>query len=229
MHRLALALPFSFPLAFGACQPEPVAPTNPTWADVEPILRGECNHCHGGSAAETGALGGAVFRFDFYDMTPETCGEAVAAMAQPGLARASAGLIAADVTPAFGVPRPRMPPAPARVLADWQRETLQRWAERPVKGAMPADNQAPRLDVRRFPATVNRRLSFVTILSDPDGSSAVGVIKVRDVVFKMDRPGSFAVEIDAATWPAGTHKVTAVLCDGWQTATLEIGEVAVSR
>jgi hypothetical protein len=215
-------------LALG-CEPQPAAPVNPTWADVEPILRGECNHCHGGSAPTTGSVAGAVYRFDFYDLSPEVCGEAMAAMDVPSLARGAASLIRTDVTPPPGVPRPRMPPAPATVLEDWQRETLQRWADRPVKGPAPADNRAPRLEVRRFPASANQQLSFVAVLSDPDGQSAIGVIKVRDAVYKMDRLGSFAVAIDTAAWPAGSHPVTAVLCDGWISTQVEVGVVSVSH
>jgi hypothetical protein len=210
-----------------ACEPAPSAPLNPTWADVEPILRGECNHCHGGSARTTGALGNAVYRFDFYDTTPDVCGEAMVAMDVPALARAAAPLIRSDVTAMPGVPRPKMPPAPAAVLQDWQQQTLQRWAERPVKGPPPADNRPARVEVRRFPATADRQLNFVAVLSDPDGQSAIGVIKVRDVVYKMDRPGSFAVALDTAAWPAGNHPVTAVVCDGWTSAQYEVGQVAI--
>lgn len=216
-------------VAFSGCAPEPVAPLNPTWADVEPILRGECNHCHGGSAPTTASIGGAVYRFDFYDMTTDVCGDAQAAMNVPALARGSASLIQRDVTPVVGVPRPRMPPAPGAVLADWQRETLQRWADRPVKGAAPAGNQPPRLEVQRFPASVNKRLAFVAVLSDPDGQSALGVIKVGGLVYKMDHPGSFDVDFDSSSWPVGQQKVTAVLCDGWVSSEVELGQITVTR
>jgi hypothetical protein len=223
------ALPIALPLALGACAPPPSAPTNPTWADVEPILRGECNHCHGGSAATTGAMGPAVYRFDFYDAAADVCGEAMGAMDVPSLARGAASLIRTDVTLTPGVPRPRMPPAPAAVLEDWQRETLQRWAERPVKGAPPEDNRPPRLEVRRFPASANRQLSFVALLSDPDGQSTVGVLKVRNVVYKMSRPGSFAVDLDTSSWPAGSYPVTAIVCDGWEQARYDVGQITITH
>jgi hypothetical protein len=211
-----------------ACAPEPVAPLDPTWADAEPILRGQCNHCHGGSAATTGALGAAVYRFDFYDMNAEICGEAAGAMNVPALAYLSAKRIKDDITVPPGVVRARMPPAPAEPLADWERETLIRWADRgAVKGPMPTGNRLPRLEVSRFPATADRQLDFVAVLSDPDGESALGVLKLRDVVYRMDRPGSFAVTLDTASWEPGTFKVTAIVCDGWQNTSYEVGQINI--
>jgi hypothetical protein len=226
MKRAALLL---IPLGLAAgCEPAPVAPMNPTWADVEPILRAECNHCHGGSARTTGSLGPAVYRFDFYDMTPEVCGQAALAMDLPALARAQASLIMTDVTPVGG-PRPRMPPAPAAVLLDWQRETLQRWALAPVRGPAPVGNRPPRITLTGFPATTSGPLSFVAVLDDPDGQSAVAVLEVADVLYKMDRPGSYRVSLDTSTWPARTYHVSAVVCDGWSNARHELGEVTVRR
>jgi len=209
-------------VAGAGCAPAPDAPLNPTWADVEPILRGQCNHCHGGSAATTGSVGSIVYRLD-------ACGEAAQAMSLPALARALAPQIKTDVTPLPGAPRPRMPPAPAAVLADWERETLVRWADAPVLGAPPAGNRPPRLEVKGFPALIDQRLTFVAQLSDPDGHSAVGVLRVRDLVFRMDRPGSFQVDLDTRAWEPGPHRLTAVLCDGWQRNTYDLGQITVRR
>jgi hypothetical protein len=224
---LAIAAAAAAAVAAG-CEPSPVAPMHPTWADVEPILRANCNHCHGGTARVTGALGPAVFRFDFYDMTPELCGEAALAMDLPALARAQAGLIMTDVTPVGG-PRPRMPPAPGAVLLDWERETLQRWGPAPIRGVAPAGNRPPRIELTGFPASITGPLSFVAVLEDPDGQSAVGVIKVGDVIYKMDRPGSYKVSLDTSGWAARSHPVSAVVCDGWANASYELGEVTVRR
>ena len=227
--RYVLPLPFALLLAAGGCQPEPQAVMHPTWADVEPILRGQCNHCHGGSARTTGAIGGVAYRFDFYDMSPEVCGEAALAMDTSSLALALANQIKTDITVTPGVVRPRMPPAPAEVLSDWERETVLRWTAQPVKGPMPHGNQPPRLDARGFPAFIDKGLAFVASLSDPDGEPVVGVLKVRDQVYRMDRPGSFAVALDSSTWEPGPHLVTAVVCDGWQSETYEVGRVTVRR
>ena len=47
------------------CSSTPAEPSDPAWADVAPIFRGECNSCHGWNAGQTG--GG--YRFDFFDVT----------------------------------------------------------------------------------------------------------------------------------------------------------------
>ena len=63
-------------LAFAALAPfgcsAPSAPAKPTWADVQPIVAGQCTHCHGATASTSGS----GYRFDFFDMSPEICGEA---------------------------------------------------------------------------------------------------------------------------------------------------------
>ena len=37
-----------------ACASPPTAPERPTWADVEPIVRGECVSCHGAKVSGDG-------------------------------------------------------------------------------------------------------------------------------------------------------------------------------
>jgi len=70
-------------------------PGAPDWADVSPLLRGECTGCHGSTANDTG--GG--YRLDFYDMTPAVCGEAAQALGSATiLAGGAAPLIKADVS-----------------------------------------------------------------------------------------------------------------------------------
>ena len=130
-------------------------------------------------------------------MTDAVCGEAAAAMDLPALAAASAELIADDVTPTVGR-RPKMPPAPAPVLSDWERETLQRWADAPVKGPPPPGNRAARIRINRLPATATSQLSFVATTEDPDNDSVVGVIRLGDLTVKMDHPGTFAVRFNLA-------------------------------
>ena len=93
-------------------------------------------------AHTTATLGAATYRFDFYDMNDAVCGDAAAAMDVPALAAASAGLIKTDINSPGGG-RPRMPPAPAPVLADWERETISRWADAPIKGPPDPGNRLP--------------------------------------------------------------------------------------
>jgi hypothetical protein len=215
-------------LVAGACEGPPAVPAHPTWADVAPILQGQCNHCHGATARTTGSLGAAVYRFDFYDMDEGVCGEAAAAMDLPALAAASAKLIRDDVTPTIGR-RPRMPPAPAAVLRDWERETLQRWAAAPVKGPPPPGNRPPHIRVNQLPATATTQLSFVATTEDPDSDSIVGVIRLGPLAVEMDHPGNFAVRFNLASLPPGPHRLSAVLCDGWASETYDLGPILVDR
>jgi hypothetical protein len=211
-----------------ACEGPPAVPANPTWADVSPILQGQCNHCHGSTARTTGSLGAAVYRFDFFDVTDAVCGEAAAAMDLPALAAASAQQIADDVTPTVGR-RPKMPPAPASVLSDWERETLQRWAESPVKGPPPPGNERPRIRINRLPATATSELSFVATTEDPDNDSVVGVIRLGNLTVKMAHPGTFAVRFNLAGMEDSDQRLTAVLCDGWGNEVYDLGPIHVDR
>lgn len=216
-----------FGLVASACTPPPDAEANPTWADVAPILAGQCNYCHGSTAQRTGAIGSAVYRLDFYDL--ESCGDAALAMDNRALARASAALFTGALTAPPTGDRPRMPPAPAVALEDWQRETLLRWAKNPVKGPPPPDNRPPYLRVQKLPSQADRLLSFTAVADDPEGESVVGVIRAGNAVFRMDRPGSFAVQIDSSSWPDGNHRITASLCDGWTQTQFDLGQVLIKH
>jgi len=213
-------------LLAAACASPPAVPAQPTWADVAPIVNGECSGCHGASAD----VAGAGYRLDFYDMTAETCGDAALGMGGGFiLAGAAASNIGADVTPIVGMGRAKMPPLPGPSLADWERETLQRWASQPVKGAPPAGNRPPTIATARMPFVIDGQLAFTAIVDDPDGDAVVGALEIADVRFLMDRPGSFAVSLDSSAWPAGTQHLRAVLCDGWQSMTYDLGPIEVQH
>ena len=123
-----------------------------------------------------------------------------------------------------------MPPAPSPTLPGWERETLLRWAAKPVKGPPPAGNHAPSVRVTGLPPVVTDSLSFSALVDDPDGDEVVGVLKVGGtVVFAMPSSGSFNVQIPATGWPAGTQRLTAVLCDGWTSTPYDLGPINVKR
>ncbi|MEP6652028.1 MAG: hypothetical protein ABJA82_01635 [Myxococcales bacterium] len=226
-----LLIPVACWLYQSACEPTPTVPETPTWANVEPILRGSCTHCHGATAAETGSAAGIAYRFDFYDMTAASCGEAAAALEGQTLARAWAALIATDVTSPGSGWRPRMPPAPADTLVDWERETLVRWATRAgaVKGEPRHDNRRPDIQLAGDSGVADQRLAFTCVVTDPDGEAVAGVLKVGDLSLKIDHAGAFAADIDTSTWPAGLHPVSAVICDGWDSVTYSLGNVEIKH
>ena len=211
-------------LALGSCAGHAVS-ENPTWADVEPILRGTCTQCHGAAAN----LAGMTYRFDFYDMTPDVCGEAAVALNGQLLAHGLAAQIAQDVTPPGSGWRPKMPPAPTHPLADWQRETVQRWAMMPQKGVPRGTNRQPVIDLNAMSGVVDKTLPFSAIVSDPDGESVVGVLKIGDQTLVMDRPGLFSTTLDTSKWAEGIQPVSATLCDGWNNITYQLGNVQISH
>ena len=65
------------------------------------------------------------------------------------------------------------------------------------------------------------------VIDDPDGDSAIGVVEANGYAFLMNRPGSFEVSFDSATWPNGPVAVKAVLCDGWTNASYDLGAVQI--
>src|SRR5262249_2139217 len=108
--------------AAAACS-NATAPANPTWADdVQPIIQGNCSHCHGSSAKANGMN----FRFDICDAAafidtgvtlPPSAGASNMVMA---------ALIKNEITPHEGE-RAFMPPPPASPLPDFERDTLINW------------------------------------------------------------------------------------------------------
>lgn len=212
------------------CSSTPVEPQSPTWADVAPIFRGECNGCHGWTAPQTGA----GERFDFFDVS--VCGDAAQAVGSnvilAGSPLATAPTIPSirtDIAPHGGDAWPRMPPQPSPALPDWEVGALQRWAAQPVKGPAPSGNRPPTIAVEAYPAIAGVQLAFTAILDDPDDDAAIGIIEVNGWGFLMNRTGSFAVSFDSSSWPAGPQDVTAVLCDGWINTRIDLGTVQIKH
>jgi hypothetical protein len=213
-------------IGVAACSSTPEVPAQPTWADVEPIIQGECAGCHGSTAKDTGLS----YRLDFYEMSTALCGDAALAL-DPGvvLAGTAPAQIGTDIEVAKGARWPKMPPLPSPALADWEKQTLERWVKAPTKGPPPAGNHLPTIRTSRLPEVANGTFSFTAIVDDPDGDPVLGVIEVAGAAFLMNRPGSFAVSFDASAWPAGAVRPTAVLCDGWTKATYDLGPVQIKH
>lgn len=226
---MRIAVPAGVWLLTGAtlagCGAKHTVPDQPTWADVEPILRGSCTQCHGADAA----IAGSTYRFDFYDMTDAVCGGAAAALAGQTLARGWATLIGSDVTPPGSGWRARMPPAPADPLTDWERLTVQRWAQNPLRGEPPLGDRRPDIQLNAASGSADQSLTFSAVVSDPDHESVVGVLKVGQVTLVMDRPGSFGTTLNTASWAKGLYPISATLCDGWDSVTYDLGNVLVNH
>jgi hypothetical protein len=213
----------------GACHSSHAVPEQPTWADVEPIVRGACTQCHGSNAKVAGSFGGGTYRFDFYDMTDAVCGEAAEALRGNALGMAWAAMMAADVTPPGSGWRSRMPPSPGDQLTDWQRETVIRWARKPVRGTASPENHRPDIELVGLPPTADGSLKLTAIVSDGDGEPVVGVLKVGDTRLLMDRSGSFSATVDTSAWATGKRSLSATLCDGWSNVTVDLGSVTIAH
>jgi hypothetical protein len=218
-------------LALG-CTPE--ARQHPTWADVQPILAGECSHCHGAGADRMGdARTGGGFRLDFYDMKEDVCAEATQVL---GENKPLAASYANDIWLAITTPadrpheRPRMPPPPAPYLAEWEWQTLQRWvADGAPKGELPHSNRPARFRLYHDSGPADRTLDITAVIEDPDGDPIVGVLQFGDFTLNMDRGGAFSATLDTSSWAPGERTVTAVLCDGWSSVSYAVGTLAVSH
>lgn len=230
-------VPLALATALGCGEPQ-TAPAHPVWSDVAPVLRGACVSCHGWTATDRPAdaagvhppnTGGSI-RLDFFDVTEEVCGHAAYAL-DPTVSLAGSpaayARMGADVLAQPGARWPRMPPQPTPALPDWEIETITRWASDPVKGPPPAGNRPPSITVSQLPAAIDGRLAFTAIIDDPDGDGVLGVVEIGGVAFLMNRPGSFAVDLDSSAWPAGTVHPIGVVCDGWTRSTVDLGPVEV--
>ena len=208
-----------------ACGPDD-PPENPTWVDVQPILRAECTGCHGASASATGS----GYRFDFFDMTATTCDDVADVLAGASLAHDQANKIATAITSTDEDVRPSMPPLPAPYLTDNQWLTILRWTANPTKGDKPSNNRPPQITVDGTAVLVDQMLDVHVVVTDPDGDPVVGKLKIGDQVIKMmDRSGAFTERFDTSSWPAGTVTMTARLCDGWSLVSADVLEIPINH
>jgi hypothetical protein len=114
-------------------------------------------------------------------------------------------------------------------LPDWQWQTLLRWTRDPVKGDAPAGNHPPAITMTSPKTGLKRVFTLALNLNDPDGDPVVGTLTIEDVTIKLDRPGAFAVAIDATQWGTGPFQPQAVICDGWTRVTVPLDEISFVR
>ena len=202
---------------------------------MQPILAGECSHCHGANADRLGdARTGGGFRLDFYDMKQDVCGEATRVLGAGKAARVRVPRrhLGGDHAPADKPnERPRMPPAPGALpgrLGVADDPALGR--RRRAQGRAAATATAPpRFRLYHDSGPADRTLDITAVIEDPDGDPIVGVLQFGDVTLNMDRGGAFSATLDTSSWPAGERAITAVLCDGWSSVSYAVGTLVVSH
>ncbi len=104
-----------------ACGGEDPVPASPNWVDdVEPILRGNCFHCHGAGPRPDADAG----RWDIFDSTTQDRFGALASGLDP-VAKARRVVIYGRASANM----PPMPPLPATRLSARDLDVLKNWSE----------------------------------------------------------------------------------------------------
>ncbi len=205
-----------------ACSaPEPIA--DPTWSDVYPILQGQCLHCHGSTASADG--GG--FRFDFLNAAL-TCQDApgddlASGYTPPPNFVASRRQIQSVINPGPMGLRAKMPPEPARLLEDWQKQTLENFIVKldavGVEAAksvlvQPPDARSPRIEVTF--ARLNNDLHVDYTVLDDNGDPVIGQLRVGGgLPHRIEAAGRGQARFDLSGVVGSPGQITARLCDGW--------------
>jgi hypothetical protein len=203
-------------LAALGCTGEAPVPDKPTWAeDVLPILRGNCLHCHGPTAASLrNHQHVMIYRWDVLDLTdPHYAeigfGEVTEPPADPKGVKTF--LSARDSLHFLGLlgyvnqtapEDQRMPPPPATRLAARDVAVLDRWAN--------ASKFAPGAHAPNHAPTIRwLQPGKVFAVTDEDGDQVLGKLDCAGTAVPIDRSGSH-------TLPSGVAPpCAATLYDGW--------------
>jgi hypothetical protein len=209
-----------------ACEAPPVVPKEPTWVDVEPIFRGQCNHCHGRTADVTGG----TFRLDVFDSSDARCGEVASTMKSPIDGSFWANRAVVSVKPDEGA-RPRMPPSPASTLEDWEVEMLTKYTASKEKLKDNKANKKPTITLMgKLPDDVDNELEVNVIAGDPDDHGVVGFLKLGDEVVDLPGPGLHTVKFNTSMVMDGDElTLRGGVCDSWANTVRNLGTVTVKR
>jgi hypothetical protein len=221
-------------LAAVGCEGQ-VAPFEPTWADVRPILQGACFHCHGAPGV-SGRIPGA-FRWDVYDVDLPIFA-AIAAIAPPFKTAVNfregelyypmvshwteipqgPNVPEEDKVTTLeryirGQPRAgivRMPPPPATPMSGWDLEVIRRWVARGAPHRNPPLEEPPPNNSAPTAAWLEPGKRFQ--VSDPDSDQVLGRITCAGVEGVVNRTGAHPLPANGA--PPCTLK----LSDGYFTS-----------
>jgi hypothetical protein len=209
------------------------APATPSFQlHVMPILAANCVRCHGYPA-----IGGAPedFRLDVFgnvvvrDGRPRTALEGPCGLSPldaQGVICGAASLAQTSAARAASTSRP-MPPRFS--IADHQIETLQRWADMPVRGEPRVDNHAPTVELSS-PTYDGPVVAIHVRVSDQDHDLVVGELWIaiagRERLVAPLRSGTQTVRWNAMGIVAGTYPLIARVDDGAMVHQLAAGELS---
>lgn len=208
VRRLLLA---SFLLL--GCGTEAPVPDKPTWAeDVLPILRGNCFHCHGPSAAAIRAKFPKVgiYRWDVLDLNDPNYaavgfGEVTEGTPAVKVFRSANTATNFNVALAYVKPEAdeagRMPPPPATRLSARDIAVLENWTKNNFAPGQHSPNHKPAISWLQK--------NKILAVTDEDGDQVLGKLDCDGMEVLLDRSGSH-------TLPSGVSgPCAATLYDGW--------------
>lgn len=215
--RLALGAAAATACALAACDHAPAAagPSSPTWVDdIEPLLRGNCFHCHGAGPRPKGTE-----RWDFYDVAD--CPDL--GMVE-GVQSASiwGTFIVAFLRAPDGM---RMPPPPATRLDEQQIQMFERWWPDPTRGRR-ARNHVPTAKLVGAILRDGGDVALTLDVSDADREQVLGRLAVAGQDAAASGPhapvlGTGRQRLRVAAAPGRPLAVT--LCDGQDTVRVDLG------
>lgn len=175
-----------------ACEGVEPPPDNPTWVDdVEPILRGNCFHCHGepADALAQGMSEERPNRWDVHDLTLfQEFGPFPMSFNSARTHATIIKLYAVDM-PAMDLPT-RMPPPPALPLSARDRQVLNRWSATGAPAGMRTPNHPPTVRWLERPRTF--------VVEDADHDQVLGKLVCGTQEWPIRRTGGHAVPAGAA-------------------------------
>lgn len=188
-------------LLFGGllgCAVQEPAPEKPTWVDdVQPILQGNCFHCHGDGPRPEGAT-----RWDVYDLKDAFYMDHGFVEDAAVIAGASSHypLMAILIGPMAG-DNLRMPPPPATRLSDHDLQVLLNWSKTGFTKGKHSPNHKPTIKWLEKPKTF--------VVNDADGDQVLGKLTCGTDEITISRTGSH--ELGDVSLPC-----TAALYDGFE-------------
>lgn len=216
MRATALALGSALGLAAATCGGEDPVPASPTWVDdVEPIIRGNCAHCHSADRGADGIIKGDGNRFDISD--PASYG-ALAPVGAIG-AKMMLPLILSAVTRDAR----RMPPAPATKLSDRAVRVLEAWAATGFARGTRTHNAKPTAALEGTPQRIGATLAVTILVKDDDGEVVVGKLTCGTAAVELPRAGRYQVTLDVVSAVPTGSPLTAELSDGQDAVTISLG------
>ncbi len=214
--KLALAATTFLAFAIASCGGDRSVPAEPTWfEDVEPILRGNCLHCHGSEAEKITGI-----RFDVYDTAdPSYAGLDVAAFQVIG-ARTEAENMSFSARLSHPEAPGAMPPLPAPRLSQRDVDVIVLWETNPIRGTR-TGNHVPTATLIAS-SSHDDKIDVSVLVADGDRDQVLGQLTYGMAVLPLPRTGAHHLTFDAA----GAQDLSATLSDGQDAVTVPLGTVS---